>query len=244
MQSFLTLTLLGILAVSVAELPADIEKCKNGDGACLKKSIQTAIEKYYGGSREINLLSFDPLHVKKMVLKRNPASPVNVDITFTDFDMLGLKDLKIISVEGLQADLSGRNVFVGKVPEMRLKGQYKVEGRVLVLPVVGDGPCDLMMKNAEFKLSYDLKKVEKNGKIFAKLEHVKLEFVPGNIHFQFDNLFNGDKQLGDNMNVFINENWHDIWSEIGPTFTEAVGLVLEALLNAFFEKNSYEEIFL
>ncbi|XP_075164745.1 protein takeout-like [Haematobia irritans] len=237
MRFFEVCTLFMVLSVALAELSNDIPKCKHGDGPCIANTINYILGKYSSGSRDINLLPIDPLRVKKMVLERDPTSPVNIDITFTDFDIIGFKNLKISSVEGFKEDFGGRNTIQGSIDSLRLIGLYKVDGRVLILPVVGHGDCDLLMDKPKFKLSFDFKKVEKNGKIFISLEHIKLELIPTSIHFKFDNLFNGNKELGDNFNVFINENWVDIWNEIGSTFTSAVGVVLKKLINNFFEKD-------
>ncbi|XP_075164734.1 protein takeout-like [Haematobia irritans] len=237
MRFFEVSTFFMVLSVALAELPNDIPKCKYGDGSCIANSITYVLGKYSSGSRDINLLSIDPLHVKKMTLERNPTSPVNIDITFTDFDIIGLKNLKVSSIDGFKEDFSGRNTIHASIDSLRLTGRYKVDGRVLILSVVGDGECDLVMDKPKFKLSFDIKKVEKGGKIFIALEHIKLELLPGSIHFKFDNLFNGNKELGDNFNYFINENWNDIWKEMGSTFCKAIGVVLKKVINNFFEKD-------
>lgn len=88
-----------------------------------------------------------------------------------------------------------------------------------------------------------MKSVEKNGQIYAELEHVKLELDPENVNFHFENLFNGDKALGDNMNEFMNNNWQEIFAELSPSVSKALGLVVKAMMNKFFEKLPYAEYF-
>ena len=58
----------------------------------------------------------------------------------------------------------------------------------------------------------------------------------------FENLFNGDKALGDNMNLFLNENWQDILKELKPSISEALSQIFAALINAVFGKVPYNEI--
>lgn len=55
-------------------------------------------------------------------------------------------------------------------------------------------------------------------------------------------MFNGDKALGDNMNLFLNENWEDILKELKPSITEALSQIFSALINAVFAKVPYNEI--
>lgn len=83
-----------------------------------------------------------------------------------------------------------------------------------------------------------------NAEAYATLEHVKLVLEPKDIHFQFDNLFNGNKFLGDNMNRFINDNWHVFYAEIKQDFTKSLSLAVKSLVNGFFEKYPYSAYFL
>lgn len=101
----------------------------------------------------------------------------------------------------------------------------------------------MLLENVTFKYGFDLKPLDKNGETSALLDHNTLELDPDNVHYQFDNLFNGDKTLGDNFNVFINENWFDIYNEVGPSFTKGLGLVLKNLLNNILEKFTFAELF-
>lgn len=64
------------------------------------------------------------------------------------------------------------------------------------------------------------------------------------LYLRFENLFNGDKALGENMNLFINENWMDILGELKPGITEAFSQILGNLIDAIFKKISYDDIFL
>jgi hypothetical protein len=49
--------------------------------------------------------------------------------------------------------------------------------------------------------------VKKKGKTHMKFVSGKGTFKPSSIVFHFDNLFNGDKLLGDEINRVVNENW-------------------------------------
>lgn len=64
------------------------------------------------------------------------------------------------------------------------------------------------------------------------------------VEIYFSNLFNGDKLLGDTTNRFLNENWEDIYKEIKPAFVEAIGKVVETVINNVFTKIPYKDAFL
>ncbi|XP_013110452.1 protein takeout [Stomoxys calcitrans] len=230
-----------ILSVALAEYPSNLPKCSQNDEPCHTKAGQTFVDNYSGGLKDIHLLPFDPFHIKSMGLKRDPTSPVNIELEFTDMDMFGMKTMKVLSAKIL--DFGSRSELEGLIPSLTLKGHYSIDGRVLVLPIVGEGDSEIKCKNTYFKYSYDMKPVEKNGKKYASLEHVKLEIKPELVQFHFENLFRGDKNLGDNMNKFLNENWNDIFQEIKPRFAKALSLEVKALLNTFYSKYPYEEYF-
>lgn len=130
------------------------------------------------------------------------------------------------------------------VPKITINGKYKVDGRVLVLPIQGDGNAHLVFDNANLIIKYKPRVVEKNGKRFIQTERFQLDFDTTRLHIKLENLFNGDKALGDNMNHFLNENWRDIFNELKPAVTFAVEEILKGIINRIFLKVSYDDIFL
>lgn len=59
-----------------------------------------------------------------------------------------------------------------------------------------------------------------------------------------ENLFNGDKLLGDTTNQFLNENWSDVINELKPALRDAIGLIAGNVIKAVFERFPYEEFWL
>ena len=86
--------------------------------------------------------------------------------------------------------------------------------------------------------------VEKNGKKYIQTEKFQLDFEPSRLHMNLENLFNGNKALGDNMNQFLNQNWKEIYAELKPAVTFAVEEILKGIINRIFLKIPYKEIFL
>lgn len=84
---------------------------------------------------------------------------------------------------------------------------------------------------------------KKNGKVYLKPEKTKFSFTMTGMIFDLQNLFNGDKLLGDNMNLFLNENWRDVFPEIrGPVF-ESFGQIVDNVMKNMFAKVPYDELF-
>ena len=84
------------------------------------------------------------------------------------------------------------------------------------------------------KSKYNLK-VLKIRKAKIKLSRITIKLT---------NLFNGDKALGSNLNVFLNENWRDVWVELQPSIHSAIAEVMKSIMREIFTKFSYDEIFL
>lgn len=60
---------------------------------------------------------------------------------------------------------------------------------------------------------------------------------------QLDNLYNGDKLLGDSTNLFLNENWEEIYNELKRSIFDAFGLIIQNVMNQVFRKIPYNELF-
>lgn len=129
------------------------------------------------------------------------------------------------------------------VPRIDIVGKYKINGRVLVLPIQGEGNAKLAFDNATLVIKYKPKLVLKKDKQFVQTEKFKLDFDTSRLHIKLENLFNGDKALGDNMNQFLNDNWHDILTELKPAIVYAVEEILKGIINRIFAKIPYEDVF-
>lgn len=146
---------------------------------------------------------------------------------------------------GFTADPSTSKYEVyATVPKITINGKYKVEGRILLLPIQGNGNADLIFDNVSLIIKYKPKVLVKNGKQYIQTERFNLDFDTSRLHMKLENLFNGDKALGDNMNQFLNENWRDILNELKPAITFAVEEILKGIINRIFLKLPYIELFL
>lgn len=129
------------------------------------------------------------------------------------------------------------------VPKISINGKYKVNGRVLVLPIRGDGDANLVFENVTLVVKYKPRIVEKKGKTYIQTDKFALDFDTSRLHIKLENLFNGDRLLGDNMNKFLNENWRDILTELKPAVKLAIEELFKGIINRIFLRIPYNEIF-
>lgn len=87
-------------------------------------------------------------------------------------NVLVSNQLKINACRGfdaVQKDLKSNLELTIKGPLLKLVGQYKIKGRVLILPIEGAGDCDLSMENIFIKVNFTGEGVETNGKQYIKI---------------------------------------------------------------------------
>ncbi|XP_017123800.1 protein takeout [Drosophila elegans] len=236
---------LGIHNGQASDLPSGIEKCGAMDEQCLLNGVNYVLRNYAkSGIKELGLIPLDPLHIKKFKIGRNPHSPVNIDLSFREVDLLGLHQAVAKRVSGFTADLDRTIELVMDVPEIALKGPYIVDGRVLILPITGKGNAEIRLIKTKVHALVKLRRVPKGDhQTFAEVVDIKVEVNPSHVSYHLENLFNGQKDLSENMHALINENWQDIFIELKPGISEAFGLIVKSVLDRIFGKLPLEQLF-
>lgn len=70
-----------------------------------------------------------------------------------------------------------------------------------------------------------------------------VDFNVGNADVQLDDLFNGDSELGEAMNHFLNENWRSVAAEMRPALEDSIGRILHGMTDRFFEAYTMDQLF-
>ena len=109
----------------------------------------------------------------------------------------------------------------------------------------------------------------KNGVEYINVKKSTLRCVKmKKVLLKLDNLFQGNKELsefrilrestrafvstrnilfaiisGDNLNVFINENWEVLYDELRPAFEEAINAIFRDIVDKVVAKVPYNDIF-
>nr|XP_016927156.1 protein takeout isoform X1 [Drosophila suzukii] len=241
--------LLGCASISVnghaPELPSGIERCGIEDEACLINGVNNVLRNHAkSGIKELGLIPLDPLRIKKFTIGRNPHSPVNIDLSFHDADLLGLHQAVAKRASGFTSDLSRPIELIMEVPEVVVRGPYSVDGRILILPIAGKGNAEIRLKKTKVHAFIKFKRVSKGEhQTFAEVVDIKVEVTPQHVSYHLENLFNGQKDLSENMHALINENWRDIFNELKPGIGEAFGLIAKSVVDRIFGKLSLEQLF-
>lgn len=110
-----------------------------------------------------------------MDIVQGGQSPVNIVLNFRNVDFTGLSTAVLNSVKGFDRDFKGKtNEIRVFVPKAALIGNYKISGRVLVLPIQGNGRSNLTLDKVDLGLKFNSKSVIKNNKEYMQVDKIKL----------------------------------------------------------------------
>ncbi|KAL1140600.1 hypothetical protein AAG570_000530 [Ranatra chinensis] len=84
---------------------------------------------------------------------------------------------------------------------------------------------------------------KRNGKEYIKIDKLDLVLHITNYNVHLDNLFNGDKTLGDAVNAALNENKKEIIATVSPTVRSVVSEVLLEIAKKITSHFTYDELF-
>ncbi|XP_055910644.1 uncharacterized protein LOC129945005 [Eupeodes corollae] len=236
------LIVLVLIVSSEGKLPSDIKPCKAGDQKCLIETINKIIETKYMGDPDLNLISIDPLHIDFMEVKQPKASPVSIDLSFRNSEVYGYKNFRVFKVRGFGENPEGKHSVYFKGPAASLVGDYKIDGKILILPIVGEGKSNITLEDVYLKVMINGGSKVENDHIYLDVKELKLNLNTSQVHFDMSNLFNGDKALGDNLNKFMNENWEDIYLEIKGAVLDGFAKSYTGFIRALFASHPYSEL--
>lgn len=83
----------------------------------------------------------------------------------------------------------------------------------------------------------------RKGEEHIKVVDYKVIMEAENVHYQFDNLFDGDKQLGDTLNNVLNDNSQEIFNDVREGYAQTYATVFKDFANKIFNRVPLKEIF-
>lgn len=232
------------LIADSAKLPSSWGRCHKSDknfSECVRKNVQIAISSLNKPTPELGLATFDPLDIPELYIGEGKG-PVNVAQHFKNVKLHGLSNVKILKVD---IDFDKKILKATSVnPNLRLQADYNMKGRVLLLPIVGDGPCNVTLVNMKINHVMKFETIQRKGKSYMRATDFKTTMNPEKVIFKFDNLFNGQKDLGDNINKVLNENNEEVFKDVKEGYEKSFGLIFLDLTNRVLPKVPQSEIFL
>ncbi|KAH0821936.1 hypothetical protein GEV33_000855 [Tenebrio molitor] len=241
-------TFLAFLAVANlcfgAKLPTTFKKCdkKQSDfDQCLSTAVKDALSQLNVEKKEVGLPSFEPLEVPSLAIGAG-TGPVQFSQNYKDFKLSGFT--KVDSLKANRMDFEKKILELDiDFPEIVMNFEYKFKGRILVLPIEGEGPGRINLHKPKFLLNLHLEEYEKKNKKYYKVTQKKLLVEPQMLNFKLDNLFNGDKVLGDNINRVMNDNSKEMYADLRSSYEEAFGKIFVAVFDNLLTRVPIAQLF-
>ncbi|CAG9819734.1 unnamed protein product [Phaedon cochleariae] len=227
------------------EFPEAFKRCRMNDKdfeICLAKTIENAFQLIgSSGIPSLSLPSIDPIQITSLEIGAG-TSAVNLVQKYKDVKVYGFSKNK---VEEAHMDFDKKILtFTTLYPELRQEGKYSVNGKILVIPVFGTGDSVIQLMDPRIVHTVVFKELTKNGKKHFHVEDYKLGISIKGAHYDFQNLFDGDKKLADNILKVINENWNVIFEDVRAGVETAYSAVCKAMANRLFDTVPVDDIFL
>ncbi|KAL1449634.1 hypothetical protein WDU94_002120 [Cyamophila willieti] len=228
---------------SVKPAPSWVKPCRKSDGPvddCIVKRIAEFMPHILPGLPKYRIPTLDPLEVTSIAVDTG-SKQVGLSLEVYDSQIFGLKKADFYKVhldfDNRTYDLFWRN------PRLMNIGHYKMDGKILVLPIKGTGEGNVTMTDVEGIMRFNFDLVPKKDKHYAKITKSTVDFTVGRAYFNFKNLFNGDKNLGKQMNMFMNENYNEVVREFGPAIGDAFNQVFAQIFQNMLDLAPFESVF-
>ncbi|GBP43531.1 Protein takeout [Eumeta japonica] len=186
------------------------------DFACQLESARKYSANFAKGVPSLGIPSMDPMHIDKI---ENENS--GLKMRFSDVEVTGLKDSV---VELIQLDLEKQTLKLIITVKILMRGDYMLSGRILVLPIQGQGKFTFDIRKLKSDITAELaKKTTDDGKEYWQITTYTYKIDAQSIKYDFKNLFNGNKQLYDSLSCsvtadaaheFANSNFREITAEL------------------------------
>ena len=237
--------LLSTSSVLALQLPSDFKRCpaslKNKND-CLKDAVQSAFVYLKHGLPEFNFPGIEPVNIPSMTIGEGTGT-VHVVQNFKNVKVYGISSMKVDHVVQTTTDDGSKMVTTGVIDEIRLEADYNLNGKILILPVYGEGKCVIKLTNTTIITTSVSKHYNKKETVYSKVEDFIVSIDPDKVHFQFDNLFNGDKALGEQINNILNDQSKEVYADIRKQYEEAFGIIFKNYANLIYEKVPLNDLY-
>ncbi|XP_014483190.1 PREDICTED: protein takeout-like [Dinoponera quadriceps] len=239
-----TVVLLSMVVMIMAvDFPSGFKVCKLSDPnfeKCYIEAAKIGLNILAKGDNTLGILPLEPIVIGNMTVQA--SGPVAVKHEYWNMKVYGLtKNLQITIKNFNKNTLANyKEVFY---PYFYLLSNYKLDGKILLLPIHGEGKCKLMLHNSTITFKETFVTYEKDGETYIKFKKYDFRIKEAKLEMQFENLFGGDARLGETMNKFINENSKEIFDEVKPAYEKVFSDATSGIFNKIFSQIPLRKIF-
>ncbi|KAG5888306.1 hypothetical protein JTB14_022194 [Gonioctena quinquepunctata] len=227
---------------SVPKLPSYFKICHQSDPnleACLKKSVDELRPLLTKGIPELSIPSCEPLRIPEVVIDQG-TGPVALRSVYTDIKVYGPSKFVIKQIKvDLKKDKLRLKFWL---PQLEVICNYTLDGKILMMPIAGTGLSKANYSDIDATVTVKAERIKKDGAIYYNVKDLFVNFDIARAQILFQDLFNGDKDLGEAMNIFINDNWKQVANEIKPVLEDNIAMLFKKFANKIFHKYPLETL--
>ncbi|XP_055610023.1 protein takeout-like [Uranotaenia lowii] len=241
--SWALVILFSIDTARCVDLPEYLHVCHREDPKlidCMKQSIETLRPYLARGIPELDIPAIEPINIGDLIVAESVPGQ-GVSITAKDIKAYGpsnfrLKKLNVIDYGKIYS-------FELELPQLYVEGRYVVDGRIILFPVKGAGKFtgNFTQGIGNVRIKGDRKVI--NGKNHLSLAKLDIKIKVGDGKIKLENLFGGDRALGEIINETINKNFAVVSHELIPLIEKALGRIFKRTGNKILERFPEEVLF-
>ncbi|KPI95817.1 Circadian clock-controlled protein [Papilio xuthus] len=191
------------------------------------------------GVPSLGIESIDPMKIDLLDIKLP-----NITLTYKNTTMTGYSKCEVQNVM-LNMD-SLKLKFDLKCPALELSGHYFVSGDLLSLHLEGQGLGKTSTGIYLIHVDFDLERITgEDGKTYLaikKFKHTSEALEP--IKFQYDNLFNGQKELSDAAHAFAHEHYKEVMAPFQDAVHDVHFKYLSKSINQLLKTTPIDNLFI
>ncbi|KAM8713719.1 hypothetical protein ACLKA7_013960 [Drosophila subpalustris] len=203
-----------------------IKKCKFGNDACIKGSINQLIKNYPKGIPSLNIQPFDEFRPSDMQLWDSPR----VGGSFLKFRLDPTKSR--IEIELRIPRVTHRSTY-----EMQLRWLSMVQSNT-------SGACYAEFENVILILNLKVIVKFQKEKRYLKIYELTPQLELGRFVLKLDDLYKENLDLTLAVNRAYNENWLELWNDIERNVLSSYSQKGAQLFDKIFATISYDDMFL
>uniref|UniRef100_A0A0K8SJR3 Circadian clock-controlled protein n=3 Tax=Lygus hesperus TaxID=30085 RepID=A0A0K8SJR3_LYGHE len=230
---------LGWVPLEAKTIPDYLHVCHRSDpemNVCITKSVESLRDKLIAGLPELGVPPIEPLIIEEPISTQGAG----ISVTTKDLKAYGggnftIKDLKVDS-----ANLKYK--FILGFDHLAIDGHYVVDGKIIMIPIKGDGDLKCDVYDVEGVVEMDSKVENVNGQNELRFLTMKVDVKVGNGKVHLGNLFGGDKLIGEVINAAINLNFQYFIKELKPIIQETLSHFMIKSANKICDGLNYDEL--
>jgi len=241
-MKILAAVLLTYLGLAYAKsIPSYLHVCKRTDpdlNQCVKNSVEDLRQQLKDGIPELKVPPIEPLYIEELVATEGSG----LQVVTRDLKVYGGSNftIKSLNVDLKTYEFSFEVVF----PHLSIEGKYNVDGKIIMIPIKGNGDMKCDVYDPTGALTFYTEIVDKDGVDHIRFTKAKVTVggvSKGKIHL--DNLFGGDKLIGEVINNAINLNFQYFVQELKPIIEDTLSKFAVETANTIVEDFPLKEVF-